>query len=303
MHDDPAADPADHALNDPRPVDPAIDPSARWPIEPVELTLDPSDAATICPFLRAVDDADRLLLPILSPDPVNRCASSGEPVPQSLRQQELVCLTSGHVNCPRFQRGTVVMPAPVEAPVRLGLDRSVHVTPATAGAIAVFLVAFAISLGFMVANGGIALTSADAPRATEDVLGAVETTPPPTAAPTVDATPQASPTPAPSGTPEPSATPVVTPSPSATPLATPVATPSPAATSKPTPRPTSGRYALLKPCPDQPNCWIYVIRSGDNLYSIARYFGVPLATVKAWNPWTENGLRVGRELRIPPPTR
>ena len=83
----------------------------------------------------------------------------------------------------------------------------------------------------------------------------------------------------------------------------PVATPTPAATSKPTPRPTSGRFALLKPCPNQSGCWIYVVRSGDNLYSIARYFGVPLATVKAWNPWTANGLKVGRELRIPTPTR
>ena len=293
MHDDPAAHPTSHVLNDPRPVDPAIETSTRWPIEPVELTVDPSDHATICPFLRAVDDADRLLLPILSPDPVNRCASSGEPVPQSLRQQELVCLTSGHVNCPRFQRGTLDAPAPLATPVRLHLNRSVHVTPATAGAIAVFLVAFAISLGFMVANGGLALTAATTPTPTQAVLGAVETTPPPTATPT----PEATPAPTPSPSPAPTATPAPTPS------ATPIATPSPAPTSKPTPRPTSGRYALLTPCPNQSGCWIYVIRSGDNLWSIARYYGVPLATVKAWNPWTANGLKVGRELRIPTPTR
>jgi len=297
VHDDPAADPITHDLSDPRPVDPATDASTRWPIEPVELTLDPSDDATICPFLRAVDDADRLLLPILSPDPVNRCASTGEPVPQSLRQQELVCLTTGHVNCPRFQRGTIAEPAPIEVPIHLNLNRSVHVTPATAGAIAVFLVAFAISLGFMVANGGLALTAAATPGPTEAVLGAVETTPPPTAAPTPEATPD--PTPSLSPSPDPTATPA--PTPIATPVATP--TPTPAATPKPTPRPTSGRYALLRPCPNQSDCWIYVTRSGDNLYSIARYFGVPLATVKAWNPWTANGLKAGRELRIPPPTR
>ena len=29
------------------------------------------------------------------------------------------------------------------------------------------------------------------------------------------------------------------------------------------------------PCPDQPNCWIYTVRSGDNLFSIAHYFGHP----------------------------
>jgi LysM domain len=297
VHDDPAADPTTRGVSDPRPVDPAIDSSTRWPIEPVELTPDPSDPTTICPFLRAVDDADRLLPPILSPDAVNRCASSGEPVPQSLRQQELVCLTSGHVNCPRFQRGTIAAPAPLEMPLRLRLDRSVHVTPATAGAIAVFLVAFAISLGFMVANGGLALTAAATPSPTEAVLGAVETTPPPTLAPTPIPTPEATTAPTPSPSPDPTATPAPTPT------ATPLATPSPAPTSKPTARPTSGRYALLRPCPNQSNCWIYVIRSGDNLYSIAHYFGVPLATVKAWNPWTANGLKVGRELRIPPPTR
>jgi len=82
-----------------------------------------------------------------------------------------------------------------------------------------------------------------------------------------------------------------------------VTPPSPAVTPRPTTPPTSGRYALLRPCPDQPDCWIYRTRSGDNLYSIARYFGVPLKTIQAWNPWTANGLKAGRDLRIPPPTR
>ena len=59
---------------------------------------------------------------------------------------------------------------------------------------------------------------------------------------------------------------------------------------------------LVTPCPDRAKCYIYRIRSGDNLYSIANYFGVSFDTVKAWNPWTDNGLRIGRELRIPPPT-
>ena len=72
---------------------------------------------------------------------------------------------------------------------------------------------------------------------------------------------------------------------------------------RPRPAPTSDRYALLKPCPNKPDCWIYRVRSGDNLFSIANYFGVPLATVKALNPWTANGLRAGRDLILPPPTR
>jgi LysM repeat protein len=46
-----------------------------------------------------------------------------------------------------------------------------------------------------------------------------------------------------------------------------------------------------------------VIRSGDNLYSIANYFGVSQTRVEAMNPWVSNGLVVGRSLRIPTPTR
>ena len=74
----------------------------------------------------------------------------------------------------------------------------------------------------------------------------------------------------------------------------------------PTPEatPRSDRYALLTPCPDAPRCWIYVVRRGDNVYSIARYFGVSESRVYAMNPWLETtGLRAGQELRLPPPTR
>jgi spore germination protein YaaH len=82
---------------------------------------------------------------------------------------------------------------------------------------------------------------------------------------------------------------------------TPAATP-PAGTA--TPLPSSDRYALLEPCRDEPDCWIYTVRQGDNLVSIARYFGVPLEVVTERNPWTETtGLVAGQELRLPPPTR
>ena len=67
-------------------------------------------------------------------------------------------------------------------------------------------------------------------------------------------------------------------------------------------RPTATRCSTA--CPDAPNCWIYKVRSGDNLFSIANYFGVPLARVYAMNPWLEStGLRAGQSLRLPPPTR
>jgi LysM repeat protein len=60
----------------------------------------------------------------------------------------------------------------------------------------------------------------------------------------------------------------------------------------------------LTACPGTSNCWIYRIRRGDNLYSIARYFGVSLDSIYQRNPWVKtSGLRAGRELRIPTPTR
>ena len=76
------------------------------------------------------------------------------------------------------------------------------------------------------------------------------------------------------------------------------------ASPKPTATPTSGRYALLKQCPDRKRCYVYKVRSGDNLFSIARYFGHSLATIYGWNPkYPETRLRVGDPIRMPPPTR
>jgi hypothetical protein len=316
VYDDPAADPNPHAPSGPRPVASKLltrapkPPAPSWSVDhEAEAAFGRASSASgepvVCPYLRAIDDQDRLLLPVLSPDPVNRCAAMGEAVPQSLRQQELVCLTSGHLNCPRYQRASA--PVPVTAAIAEAATtatrtvritaRPIAVTPATAGALAVFLVAFAVSLGFMLANGGLALSEAPTPVPSAGVLGEVETAAPHS---TLLASPIATSTP-----PTPTATPG--PTPSATVVATPIPTPTPAATpaptARPTSRPTSGRYALLRACPDQADCWIYRVRSGDNLYSIARYFGVPLKTVQAWNPWTANGLKVGRDLRIPPPTR
>ncbi|HEU4402448.1 MAG TPA: LysM domain-containing protein, partial [Candidatus Polarisedimenticolia bacterium] len=71
-----------------------------------------------------------------------------------------------------------------------------------------------------------------------------------------------------------------------------------------TSKPTSNRYALLTKCPTTPDCWIYVVRAGDNLFSIARYFGVPLATIEARNPWVKTtALAAGQKLLLPAPTR
>jgi spore germination protein YaaH len=67
---------------------------------------------------------------------------------------------------------------------------------------------------------------------------------------------------------------------------------------------TESRLRLLRPCPNQSNCWIYTIRSGDNLISIANFFGVPLARIYAMNPGLQGTtLRIGQRIEIPTPTR
>jgi hypothetical protein len=297
VYDDPAAHPSERSPSDP------VSPAQIVPAVPTRTSLPTDDRSIdprICPFLRAIDDQGRLDPPLEVPHPLNRCAALDQPVPQSLRQQELVCLSSGHVNCPRFLRGSV---GTQTVAMRVRRQPSVQVTPATTGALAVLLLAFVASVGFVIANGGIALTAAVAtPAPSGGVLGEIETGPPsavPTPSPEPTPTPTA--TPAPTQTPTPTAAPAPTPTPSAAPTATPAPTAAP--TAKATPRPHSGRFALLKPCPNQSGCWIYRIRSGDNLYSIANYFGVPLSTVRAWNPWVKDGLVIGRALRIPTPTR
>jgi LysM repeat protein len=243
----------------------------------------------ICPFLRAVDDSDRLVAAVEAPDPANRCAALRDAVPQSLRQQELVCLAAGHVSCPRYLRGALVM---AEAPEPVVRSRAT-LTPAVLGSLVVLVIAASASLAFVMARGGLELvaavpTASPAASSTAVAVASFAATPTPVLTPA----PTASPTPSPSPTP--------TPTPSAT--ATPTASP----TAKATPKPaaTSDRYAVLRPCPDAPSCWIYRVRAGDNLYSIAHWFGISLDSIYARNPWTRTqGLRAGQDLRLPPPTR
>lgn len=252
--------------------------------------------AETCPFFRSIDPDGGLERPFEYADPANRCAAFGEPRPQSTRQQELVCLQSAHINCPRYLRGSLVAADPLEAKVRV---RTKPALPrATVLASAVLVVSAVVSVGFVLARGGIDLpiaavaTPSPAPSATQVALAT------PTLVPSPLLTP--APTPSPLPSPMPSASPVPSPTPSPTPVATPAPTPTP------TPRPTltSTRYRLLDPCPDRPKCWIYTVRSGDNVYSIARYFGHSLNTLYSWNPGLEGSpLKAGREIRMPPPTR
>jgi hypothetical protein len=240
-----------------------------------------------CPFFRSATEDGRLGLPIEYPHESNCCAAFGEPKPQSLRQQELVCLTAGHVSCPRYLRGALVGRETVAiVPPRPGVSRAI------VAAAAVLVVSAALSFAFVFVRGGLTLPGA-VPEPTDVAAVSPEpTAPPPTPVPTAEPTP----TPPPTATPRPTASPTPEPTPTPRPTPTPAPTPSP--------QPSSDRYELLEPCPDKPDCWIYTIRSGDNVFSIARYFGVPEATVRELNPWlATTPLRAGQQLILPPPTR
>ena len=265
------------------------------------------DAPRICPFLHAATGDGTLGDPIPRPDKANRCTALLDAAPQSLRQQEYACLTSSHVNCPRFVRGVdLIDDAPATA------ANGLQLTPAIIGALLVLALSFALSVGFVVANGGMDLPVAPGSSAAAVVGSAAPSqaaSPEPSAA-EASVEPSVAPTSAPTSastiapTAQPTAVASVT-APTTTPTTTPsVTAPTTPRPSPPSPVPSSDRYALLDPCPDASDCWIYTIRSGDNLVSIARYFGVPLATVTDLNPWTKTTqLVAGQELRLPPPTR
>ena len=53
------------------------------------------------------------------------------------------------------------------------------------------------------------------------------------------------------------------------------------------------------------DCWIYVVRAGDNLRSIVNWFGVSFQRVLQMNPWITDPttIHAGDELKIPTPTR
>lgn len=302
---DSAIDPSGGTLFQPRSAVPSRDRSAEsdgdWSGHETPTWLPVIDGrspnAWVCPFLRSVDDDDRVGAPVEAPEPANRCAALREPVPQSLRQQELVCLTSGHVNCPRYLRGAIAVTASPPPTVRLGRA----VSPAILGSAVILVLTFSASVAFVVSRGGLDLTPAATPTSSATiaaVVSSLEPSAPPSVMPSVEASiaPPVTPPPTPAPTLAPTEAPSSSPAPTATPAATPQATASPVA--------TSDRFALLAPCPAAPDCWIYRVRGGDNLASIANYFGVSLQSIYDRNPWTRTtSLRAGQELRLPPPTR
>lgn len=267
------------------------------PVEPVPVLFravperDPHDTGSACRFLALETPDGSFQPPTAGVDAANRCVSLGEPVPQSSRQQQLVCLTVAHRNCPRFLRGVLLAHEPLPPP------RREPTSPAVIGAALVLAAALAASFGFLAVRGGFAVPLGSGSPAPVVVAGGPTSTASSTIAPPPSAPPSASPSPSPS----PSPTPAPTASASATPAPTPPLTPTPAPAATPTA--SSDRYALLTKCPSQPDCWIYVIRSGDNLQSIANWFGVSLDRMLAMNPDLRTPIHAGDRLRISTPTR
>ncbi len=248
-----------------------------------------------CPFLRL--ESDGLLVdPEPLPSDDHRCVAIGGSRLLSRQQQELVCLGAAHVDCPRYRRRV----APPGGSVH-GSIRTPPVPRAIAAALVVLALSAGISFGFVIQRGGIDLpTSAVPPGTASGAAGPVTT---PASSPAADAVATPAPTGAPTGQPASSPAPTGAASPPPTPGATTAPTPTPSPRPPASGGPSASRLAVLKPCPGQSGCYVYTVRTGDNLYSIAHWFGVPLDTVYAWNPASMHGIRPGEQLKIPTPTR
>jgi cytoskeletal protein RodZ len=133
----------------------------------------------------------------------------------------------------------------------------------------------------------------------------------PTLTPAPTATRTAAPTPTATTTAKATASVAPTATPKPTPTPAPAATPTPQASATWPPGATASRMNLVTPCTDQPNCYVYIVRSAaqnhsasnDTLAGIVKFFGVSQSAVLELNPWAAGGITPGQQLKIPPPTR
>jgi hypothetical protein len=253
----------------------------------------------VCPYLRL--DADGMLgEPAGEPTEDHRCLAIGGPVVLSPQQQRLVCLVGAHVDCPRYHR------VPKPRPARRRTIRTPAVPRAIAASLVVLAVSAVVSFGFVMHRGGIDLTAGTS-AGPGDAAAVIATRAPasPADTPAASPAPTEAPTPVATQVPSPQAAATAAPRPSPAPSAT----PRPAPTPRPTPAAAAGtasasRLAVLKPCPGQAGCYVYTVRAGDNLFSIAHWFGVPLSSIYTMNPTVQrSGIHPGMQLRIPTPTR
>ena len=251
-----------------------------------------ASSSAFCQFLRSVGADGRLSEAQKTAVPTHRCAAFGDPLPLSLRQQELVCLQRVHVSCPRYVRGTLLAGGN-----RPGLAQEERqsgtvslMTLVGVGlvilAIGVFLTAF---LGLPPLGGGWPTTHS--PVAAVSGSRAPASTAGPTATQTALGAPSAL------------ATAVTTAATAAKP--TPTLTPAPASVSSWPPGATASRMSRVVLCAGQANCYVYTVGQGDRLSFIADFFGVDINAIWQMNPWLGGSanIRVGDKLQIPPPTK
>jgi len=60
-------------------------------------------------------------------------------------------------------------------------------------------------------------------------------------------------------------------------------------------------FVRLEPCPDEPDCSIYVVVSGDSLAEIATRYGLTIERIRRQNPGMPRPLRVGQVIELPHP--
>lgn len=269
------------------------------------------------------------------PDPLARCGAVVDGDLVGLRQQRLVCLGSGHLDCPRFTRA-----------IRSGRGMAVMLA-ASPGRRAPQVDPPALEAGASDVAGAPAFAAASLPSETaiprpSDVGSDDRQLPPPrsirrrrgevplavlvaaailglaviTAVGFTLARGGLSIPPGsggPGGEPSASVPPIASAEASgiASPVAGGSASPSPGGSGAPargstgsvapSPRASGDPFAGLPACPDRPGCVVYRIQVGDRLIALADRFGVAYPALLTANPEIvdPNRIRVGQTIRIP----